>query len=67
MFNFFRRSHEATSQETKLIFLVALYIFCVIMTETLGVKTSPVGNISLNFGPISIPQLKVSMAIFFIP
>jgi queuosine precursor transporter len=67
MFSFFKKSHEATSQETKLISLVALYIFCVIMTETLGVKTSPVGNISLHFGPINIPQLKVSMAIFFIP
>ena len=67
MFSFLKKSHEATSQETKLISLVGLYIFCVIMTETLGVKTSPVGHISLHFGPINIPQLKVSMAIFFIP
>jgi len=67
MFSFFKKSHEATSQESKLITLVAVYIFCVIMTETLGVKTSPIGNISLHFGPINIPQLKVSMAIFFIP
>lgn len=67
MFSFLRKSHEATPQETKLIILVALYIFCVLMTETLGVKTSPVGDISLHFWPINIPQLKVSMAIFFIP
>lgn len=67
MFSFFKKSHEATPQETKLIILVALYIFCVILTETLGVKTSPIGHISLHFGPINIPQLKVSMAIFFIP
>ena len=67
MFSFLKKSHEATSQETKLITLVGLYIFCVILTETLGVKTSPVWNISLHFGPINIPQLKVSMAIFFIP
>ena len=67
MFSFLKKSHEATSQETKLISLVGLYIFCVIMTETLGVKTSPVGNISLHFGPIHIQQLKVSMSILFIP
>lgn len=67
MFSFLKKSHEATPQETKLIILVALYIFCVILTETLGVKTSPIGHISLHFGPINIPQLKVSMAIFFIP
>ena len=67
MFSFFKKSHEATTQETKLAILVALSIFCVIMTETLGVKTTPVGNISLHFGPINIPQLKVSMAIFFLP
>lgn len=42
MFSLFKKSHEATSQETKLIIFVAVYIFCVIMTETLGVKTSPV-------------------------
>lgn len=67
MFSFFKKSHEATSPETKLITLTALYIFCVLMTETLGVKTSPIGHISLHFWPINIPQLKVSMAIFFIP
>ncbi len=67
MFSIFKKSPEATPQETKLIILVALYIFCVIMTETLGIKTTPVGNIALHFGPLHIPQLKVSMAIFFIP
>lgn len=67
MFSFFSKSREATSPETKLIIFVAIYIFCVIMTETLGIKTTPIGNISLHFGPINIPQLKVSMAIFFIP
>lgn len=51
----------------KLSILTAIYIFCVIMTETMGVKTSPIGNIALHLGPIHISQLKVSMAIFFIP
>lgn len=67
MFTFFRKYHEATTQETRLLILTAIYIFCIIMTETMGVKTSPIGHISLHFGPINIPQLKVSMAIFFIP
>lgn len=67
MFSFFRKYHEATTQETRLLILTAIYIFCIIMTETMGVKTSPIGHISLHFGPINIPQLKVSMAIFFIP
>ena len=65
MFSFFKKSE--TTPESKLLILTAMYIFCVIMTETMGVKTSPIGHISLHFWPINVPQLKVSMAIFFIP
>ncbi len=65
MFPFTKKA--PTDAQTKLLILTAIYIFCIIMTETMGVKTSPVGHISLHFGPINIPQLKVSMAIFFIP
>jgi len=68
MFSFFKKSHEATQQETKLLILAGLYVFCIIMAETFGIKTIPIGdNISFGFGPLFIKELKVSVAIFVLP
>ncbi len=68
MFSFLRKSHEATPQETKLLMFAGLYVFCILLAEIFGIKTIPVGdNISFGFGPISISELKVSVAIFLLP
>ena len=68
MFSFFRKSHEATPQETKLLILAGLYVFCILLAEIFGIKTIPVGDsVSFGFGPISIKELKVSVAIFLLP
>lgn len=68
MFSFLRKSHEATPQETKLLMLAGLYVFCILLAEIFGIKTIPVGDsISFAFGPISIRELKVSVAIFLLP
>lgn len=68
MFSFFKKSHEATPQETKLLFLTGIYVFCILLAEIFGVKTIPLGDdISFRFGPIFISELKVSIAIFLIP
>lgn len=68
MFAFLKRSHEATPQETKLLMLAGLYIFCILLAEIFGIKTIPVGDsISFGFGPIFIKELKVSVAIFLLP
>ena len=68
MFSFFKKSHEATTQETKLLALTGLYVFCILLAEIFGIKTIPVGDhISFGFGPIFIRELKVSTAIFLLP
>lgn len=68
MFSFLRKSHEATPQETKLLMLAGLYVFCILLAEIFGIKTIPVGDsVSFAFGPISIRELKVSVAIFLLP
>lgn len=68
MFSFFKRSHEATTQETKLLILTGLYVFCILLAEIFGIKTIPVGeSISFWFGPIFIKELKVSVAVFLLP
>lgn len=68
MFSFLKKSHEATSQETKLLILTGLYVFCILLAEIFGIKTIPVGDgISFWFGPIFIKELKVSVAVFLLP
>lgn len=68
MFSFLKKSHEATPQETKLLMLAGLYVFCILLAEIFGIKTVPVGDsISFGFGPIFIRELKVSVAIFLLP
>lgn len=68
MFSFLLKSHEATPQETKLLMLAGLYVFCILLAEIFGIKTIPVGDsVSFGFGPISIRELKVSVAIFLLP
>lgn len=57
-----------TPANRKLCILVAIYIFCILIAETMWGKTIPVGpNISLDLGLIVITQLKVSVAIFVLP
>lgn len=68
MFSFLKKSHEATTQETKLLILTGLYVFCILLAEIFGIKTIPVGeSISFWFGPIFIKELKVSVAVFLLP
>lgn len=67
MFSFLKKSHEATPQETKLLMLTGLYVFCILLAEIFGIKTIPVGDISFSFWPINITELKVSVAIFLLP
>ena len=48
--------------------LVGIYIFCILLSEILGIKTVPLGDgISFGFGPIFIKELKVSVAILLLP
>ncbi len=49
MFSFLKKSHEATPQETKLLMLTGLYVFCILLAEIFGIKTIPVGDISFSF------------------
>lgn len=57
-----------TPAHRKLCILVAIYIFCIIISETMGGKTIPVGpDISLDLWFTVIKQLKVSVAIFLLP
>lgn len=68
MFSFFKKSHEATAQETKLLILTGFSVFCILLAEIFGIKTIPVGDhVSFGFGPIFIRELKVSVAIFLLP
>lgn len=68
MFSFLKKSHEATPQETKLLWIAGLYVFCILLAEIFGGKTIPVGDhISFGIGPIFIRELKVSVAIFLLP
>ena len=57
-----------TPAHRKLCILVGIYIFCIIVSETMGGKTIPVGpDISLDLWFVVIKQLKVSVAIFLLP
>jgi len=49
MFSIFKKSHEATTQETKLLVLTGLYVFCILLAEIFGIKTIPVGD-HISFG-----------------
>ena len=59
---------QPKKSEQKLMILVGIYIFCILLSEILGIKTVPLGNhISFGFGPIFIKELKVSVAILLLP
>ena len=52
----------------KLLLLVGIYVFCIIVSETMWGKTIPIwSNISLDLWFVVIKQLKVSVAIFLLP
>jgi len=59
---------QPKKSEQKLMILVGIYIFCILLSEILGIKTVPLGDhISFGFGPIFIKELKVSVAILLLP
>lgn len=53
--------------EKILLILTGIYIFCILLAEIFGIKTTPLGVENISVWPLLIKELKVSVAIFLLP